>query len=223
MLLLFIIFESMSKRSSFIYYFTFFLCFSMMLCSCSSENSITSSFSSRKYTQGYFVNTPGSIEKVATNDTKPSKITTARPIEARIVKQNVLHVNNVLSPVVASSQIQPKAVVPQQKSKNDFTCMIKSLKLNVADTVNDSLDDGYAKEQRTNRVLGIIGFTTAVAGAVFIFVPEFIVAALLVAAGFVISAIGIRRGSNSLFAFFGFIISILGIVVLLDILIAVKQ
>jgi hypothetical protein len=213
----------MSKCRSFTYYFAFFICFSLILCSCSSENSITSSFSSRKYTPGRFNNTPGSIDKVAANNSKLVNIAVSQSIEAKTVKQNVLHASFVSPSVTASAQIQLKATMPQQKKQADFTGIIKSLNLNVADTVNDSLDDGYAKEQRTNRILGVIGFTTAIAGAVFLFVPEFIIAAILLVIGFIISAIGIRRGSNSLLAFLGFVVSILGILALLDILIVVRQ
>jgi|GEM_PF-6577622 hypothetical protein len=213
----------MSKSSSYIYNFTLFLCTSILLSSCSSENSITSSFSSRKYTPGHFDNTPGNIDKAPSTDAKSLKIAVSQLPETRIVKQSIVHENIAASSVAVSSQVQLKTTTSQQKSKNDFTGMIKSLKLSVRDTVNDSLDDGYAKEQRTNRILGIIGFTSAVAGAVIFFIPEFYIAAVLLVAGFIISAIGIRRGSNSLFAFFGFVISILGILALLDILIVVRQ
>ena len=224
---LFLIFDFMSKYRSFIYNFAFFLCFSVMLSSCSSDSGMASSFGKRKYTKGYYLNTTGRIGDIipvsASTTPKANMVAEQATVIINRAKQVIPIQSQTVSSVSVKPSAQVKSVTSYPKSKADFTSMGQSVKMVVRDTVQDSNDDGYKKEQRTNRVLGIIGFTTAVAGAVFLFIPEFVVAAILLAAGFIISAIGIRRGSNSLLAFFGFVVSILGILALLDILIVVKQ
>jgi hypothetical protein len=197
------------------------ICISILVISCNSSNNLVSSFSKRKYTKGYFINTPSSPEPVISK-TKKHEIENvatsalSSPVIIVIKDNNTQHKQ---APVVSSS-IKEELRPVNKKPNNiaEFNTALRIMRPDTSHIAQDTIDEFY-KERKTNRILGAIGMTAAVAGIVFIFLTDFILAPIFILIGLVISAIGIKRGSNSLLALFGFIISTIGVIILVDILI----
>jgi hypothetical protein len=213
-------------RKTIINLFSFSL-IAALLSSCGSGNNVVSSLGKRKYTKGFYLNLPSANERVATISDKVVEHTTgvnrvSESVLVPVAKSKNAEVENICNPdiALASQQVVRRVSAYENKRKNAGS--LKALKPDNDKYVSDNAED-ERKEKQLNRVLGIVGFTAAVAGAILLFMPNFPIAGACLLIGLIISAIGIKRGSSSLLAFFGFIISAIGALALLDILIVVNQ
>ena len=210
----------MSIKTNVLTYSIALFCLSILACSCNSGNRVVSSFGKRKYTKGYFINIPANNEIVANNTEEPQ----VEKIGVTTLPMPVIALNKSLrippspEPTIANPTKELKALSTRHKGMEEFSSVLKIMRPDTSHVAQDTIDEFY-KERKTNRILGVIGITAAVAGVMFIFLTNFILAPVFIAIGLVISAIGIKRGSNSLLALFGFIISTIGVILLLDILI----
>jgi len=182
---------------------------------------VASSFGKRKYTKGYFINIPANNENI-TRNTEESAIekssVPALPMPVIALNKSIRIQSSSVPMTIANSTKELKASDTRHKGIEKFNSAFKQLRPDTSHVAQDTIDEFY-KERKTNRILGAIGITAAVAGVVFIFLTNFILAPIFIAIGLIISAIGIKRGSNSLLALFGFIVSAIGVILLLDILI----
>ncbi len=197
------------------------ICISILASSCNSGNSIVSSFSKRKYTKGYFINTPSNVYNIAGNTEKPviEKVAAkVLPQKVITINKNIINQHSLSTAPITNSRKELKPTNTRLKDLEEFSSTLKIMRPDTSHVAQDTVDEFY-KERKTNRILGVIGMTAAVAGIVFIITTNFILAPIFIAIGLIISAIGIKRGSNSLLALFGFIISAIGVILLLDILI----
>jgi hypothetical protein len=208
----------------FLRFVSVFILVSVMLSSCSISNSVVSSFGKRKYTKGYFVNMPGSVNNERSVNQGHDVIASVSETNTgkTITDENSEITDHIENTTVSAPALNEVHVKPSVKENIAQAPTLTKELLPDTNIVADTIDD-YAKDKKIDRVLGITGFVFAVAGAVCIFLPNFILAPILIVIGLAISAIGVKRGSNSLFAFIGFVIGALGVVVLLSLLIAAKQ
>ncbi|MGP8215921.1 MAG: hypothetical protein ACLQQ4_10190 [Bacteroidia bacterium] len=210
--------------TDFIFIFVFI---ALALGSCSTDSRVVSSFGKRKYTKGYYVNLPASKESVTPVLSKPGikNVKFAyHSISVEIAEKengvtNIECENNITS-FIPSPEI-PTTVVSHSPGLK--ICRTELQELRPDTNINKKIEEGLEedrKEKKTNRILGIIGCVAAVAGAIILIFSNLFVAGFCLLAGLIISAIGIRRGSNSLLAFFGFIISAIGVILIIAALIA---
>ena len=215
------------NRKTIINLFSFSL-LAALLSSCGSSNNVVSSLGKRKYTGGFYVNLPGANERVARISGKvvePSMETnkTAEPEIVPVAETQKTEVEK--SPKTEISIISSQAIkqIPvYENKKKTVVTTVKEIKPDNNKQISDSAED-EKKDKQFNRIIGVIGFTAAVAGAILLLMPSFIIAGICLAVGLVVSAIGIKRGSSSLLAFFGFIISALGVLALIDLFIVTNQ
>ncbi|HWY98209.1 MAG TPA: hypothetical protein VNY36_03890 [Bacteroidia bacterium] len=199
-----------------------------LLSSCGSSNNVVSSLGKRKYVKGFYINLPATNERVDVISSKAVKNTTeikkvSKPEFVPVAKTNNVVIEKITKTETSTVYTQMVKLIPVYENRNKPTVMVlKELKPDNDKQISDSAED-EKKEKQLNRVLGIVGFTAAIAGAIFLLIPNFIIAAIGILVGLILSAIGIKRGSSSLFAFFGFVISAIGAIILLDIFIVANQ
>jgi hypothetical protein len=100
-----------------------------MLASCSStSNQLSSSFGSRKYTKGYFYNTPATVGTIEANTTVKA-ITPAESVKPSVtevvVKPTVAANTNVATTKAATEQTLPSTVV-KKNTLRSLTAMAKT-------------------------------------------------------------------------------------------------
>jgi len=197
-----------------------FLIVTAFLSSCSIRGTIGSSFNTRKYTPGYYFN-------VAGNKGKTNSYTQVRKIVARpnstmakpVVPENketdhrelTGNVNKVNSIAATSS------IVLQTATKAKSSLLSSQLKdINDNNKGDHDWADQERKDRKVNILLALASIVLGIGGIYLLGSISFGAGAVCIVVGTVLSVIGLKRGSSSLFTFIGFIINVIGLIILID-------
>jgi|GEM_PF-3171460 len=208
-------------------YFIFFLFISALLCSCSSGGKLASSFGKRKYKTGYYFNfAQCKVNRAGAEARHYNSIASGSVSKSNVIaaerKELAVKPVEVLRPVQINRQPSTLADAPAQASVKTLQQVVAPQTNFVKDNSKGDHDweENERRDRKINIELAVVSILAGIGGMALLGV-SFGAGAACIVLGMVLSVIGLKRGSSSFLTFIGFLINVIGLVVLIDYVIVV--